>query len=60
MLAKEETQGKAYEAALGRLGFVVLDSKDFPPGKIADFRSSGNFVRNVALLRNGLRSTCPR
>ncbi len=56
VIAKARTREEALEAALSKLGFVVLDKADWPPGKIAHFKNSSNFVRNVAVLRTGLHS----
>ena len=55
-IAKGTTLPEALEKAVAKLGYTILDRADWPPGKIAHFRTSGNLARNVAVLRTGLHS----
>ena len=41
--------------AIGKSEYTIMDRTDRPPGKVADFASCGNLVRNVAVLRTGLQ-----
>ena len=47
---------EALESAVRKLGCRVLDKSDWPPGKVANFESCSDFVRNVAVLRTALCS----
>ncbi len=46
----------ALMSALESVGYRVMDHANFPPGKIADFKSDKDFARDVAGLRTGLSS----
>lgn len=55
-IALGATRDEALEKAIGKLGFTIMNRADWPSGKIAHFATCANLVRNVAVLRTGLRS----